>query len=193
LGPADLQKVVSVAFLADLLTFSRLFAAALLLWLGLQGPQTLQAAILTCVAGWTTDQLDGWAARRAHTPTRLAPYDFAIDTTLYAATLAYLVMAGFLPLWPALAFAGVAGVAGILIRRKAVQVLAIRLIDLAAAVVIFTHNLTAGVLLVAWLAVLGVLYRRRLRDRVPNWFAELGRLVSGASGRRGERERTRPD
>ena len=93
-----------LAVAADLLTFSRLIAAGIMLWLGLQGPQTLRWAILVAVLAWTTDQLDGWAARRANSPTHLAPADFAIDTVLYAATLGYLVLAGFVPAAPAIAF-----------------------------------------------------------------------------------------
>ena len=38
-----------LAVAADLLTFSRLIAAGIMLWLGLQGPQTLPWAILVAV------------------------------------------------------------------------------------------------------------------------------------------------
>lgn len=165
------------AFVADLFTFSRLIAAALLIWLGFQGPGTLRAAILVIVIAWTTDQLDGWAARRARTPTHLAPYDFAIDTCLYVATLAYLTLAGFLPAVPVLIFALVALIAAVAVRRKAVQIACIRLIDLALAVVIFSHEPLIGLLLVFWLVCLAVIYRRRLLQRVPRWFAEMARLL----------------
>lgn len=165
------------AWIADLLTFSRLIAAAILVWLGLGGPETLSTAILVAVLAWFTDQLDGWAARRATTPTRLAPYDFPIDTTLYAGTLAYLTLAGFLPELPVLGFVALAAAVWVATRRKAVAVLCLRLVDLACAVVLFTHRPLIGWALVGWLAVLAVIYRRRLAERVPRWLGELARLA----------------
>ena len=60
------------ALIADLLTLSRILAACVLVWLGLTGgASALPAAVLTVVLGWTTDQLDGWFARRSPTTTRL--------------------------------------------------------------------------------------------------------------------------
>ena len=51
------------ALIADLLTFSRILAAGILVWLGLtEGASALPAAVLVVVLGWTTDQLDGWFA-----------------------------------------------------------------------------------------------------------------------------------
>jgi phosphatidylglycerophosphate synthase len=167
-----------LAVAADLFTFSRLIAAGIMLWLGLQGPQTLPLAILVAVLAWTTDQLDGWAARRASRPTHLAPFDFAIDTTLYGATLAYLVLAGFVPRAPVVAFVALALVLTAIYRRKAVIVLCVRLIDLLCAVIIFKYVPLIGVLLAAWVAGLAVLYRRRVMERVPRWVAELAHLVN---------------
>jgi CDP-alcohol phosphatidyltransferase len=166
-----------LAVAADLLTFSRLIAAGILLWLGLQGPQTLPMAILVGVLAWTTDQLDGWAARRASTPTHLAPADFAIDSVLYACTLAYLVITGFVPAAPAIAFIALSLGLWSIYRRKAIAILCVRLIDLLSAVVIFKHVPLIGVLLVGWVAVLAILYRHRVVERVPRWLAELARLV----------------
>ncbi len=170
-------RIATLAFTADLLTFSRLLFAVLLVWLGTQGPSSLRPAILAGTVAWTTDQLDGWAARRARTVTHLAPYDWIIDTVLYAGTLAYLALAGFVPVVGAAIFAAVALTIGLIFRRKAVQILCVRIIDLAVAVVIFTRDPLIGWLLVAWLAILTVIYRRRLAERVPRWLAELGRLL----------------
>jgi hypothetical protein len=166
-----------VAVTADLLTFSRLIAAGILVWLGLQGPQTLPVAIAVSVLAWSTDQLDGWAARRATSPTRLAPADFAIDRVLYGATLAYLVLAGYVPAGPAAVFVVAALSLSVIYRRKAVDVLAVRLIDLLCAVIIFQHKPLIGCLLIVWLAILVVIYRRRVAQRVPQWFVELARLA----------------
>jgi hypothetical protein len=169
--------MVMLAVTADLLTFSRLIAAGILVWLGFQGPLSLPMAILVSVLAWTTDQLDGWAARRATTPTHLAPADFAIDRVLYASTLAYLVLAGYLPIEPVAVFVLLAVVFSLVYRRKAVDVLCVRLIDLLCAVVIFKHRPLIGGLLAAWLAVLAVIYRRRLAERAPRWFMELAQLI----------------
>ena len=167
-----------LAVAADLLTFSRLIAAGIMLWLGLHGPQTFRWAILVAVLAWTTDQLDGSAARRANSPTHLAPADFAIDTALYAATLGYLVLAGFVPAAPAIAFVVLASILWVIYRRKAVAILSVRLIDLLCAVIIFKYAPLIGALLVLWVAVLGVIYRRRVMERAPRWVAELAHLVN---------------
>lgn len=166
-----------LAVAADLLTFSRLIAAGIMLGLGLQGPQTLRLAVLVVVLAWTTDQLDGWAARRASTPTHLAPADFAIDSILYACILAYLVMAGFVPAAPAIAFVVLALGLWLVFRRKAIALLCLRLIDLLSAVIIFKYAPLIGALLVAWVAVLTILYRRRIMERLPRRLAELAHLV----------------
>ncbi len=166
-----------LAFTADVLTCSRLIAAALLVWLGTRGAPSLRMAVLVGVAAWTTDQLDGWAARRSASPTRLAPYDFVIDTTLYAATLAYLTLAGFLPTGPVLAFGALALAGWLAFRHKVIGVLFVRVVDLAAVVVVFEHEPKIGGLLILWLVVLAIGYRRRLMERLPRWFNELACLL----------------
>jgi len=171
-----------LAFTADVLTCSRLLAAALLVWLGTRGATSLRTAVLVGVVAWTTDQLDGWAARRSATPTRLAPYDFVIDTTLYAATLAYLTLAGFLPAAPVLAFGMLALAGWLIFRHKVVGVLFVRVVDLAALVVIFEHEPKIGGLLVVWLVILAIGYRRRLLERLPRWFSELACLLGRHHG-----------
>jgi phosphatidylglycerophosphate synthase len=172
-----MRKTSLFAVTADALTFSRLIAAGILLWLGTLGPKHLPTAVLVGVLAWTTDQLDGWAARRACVPTRLGPADFTIDTTLYACTLAYLVLAGFLPPVPALVFVVVAVTFSLLYRHKAMEMLWLRMIDLACMVVIFTHQPIIGYALIVWLALLGVIYRKRILVRVPRWIGELLSLL----------------
>jgi phosphatidylglycerophosphate synthase len=174
-----------MAVLADALTFSRVFFALALVWLGTQGPETLPVAVLTVMLAWTTDQLDGWAARRSTTPTRLAHYDFVIDATLYAGILTYIGLAGFLS--PALL--GVFVAALILLwlisgRRKAVANLGVRTLDLLFAGVLFVHTRWLALLVAVWLLALGLLYRHRLAARVPAWWRELLQLAGWkASGR----------
>ncbi|HEX9117724.1 MAG TPA: hypothetical protein VGA61_16760, partial [Anaerolineae bacterium] len=154
----------------------RLISAALLIWLGLQDAP-LASAVVVSVLAWATDMLDGWAARHATTPTRLAPYDFAIDTVLYGGILAYLTLVHYLPVLGVLSFAVLAVIASLVFQGKAVKILAVRLIDLACAVVVFIHEPMLGWLIVLWLAVMTLVYRRRLAERVPLWLAELARLA----------------
>ena len=93
---ADMNAVI-----ADLLTLSRVVAAGALLWLGLtSGASALPAAALVVVLGWTTDQLDGWFARRSPTPTRLKDSDFCVDLIFYAG---HPGLSGFGSLLPGLA------------------------------------------------------------------------------------------
>jgi phosphatidylglycerophosphate synthase len=169
------------AFLADLLTFSRVIVAAILVWLGTRGPATLPWAVLAIMLGWTTDQLDGWAARRATSPTRLARFDFAIDTTLYAGILTYGTLAGFVPPLGALAFVGLTVLASLIGRRKAITTLFLRLLDLASLVVVLTHAPWLGLPVLTWLVALGLIYRRRVITRVPQWAGELMGMIRGRS------------
>ncbi len=168
------------AMLADLLTLSRIAAAGVLAWLGFaRGREALPAAVLVLVAAWTTDQLDGWAARRAGVPTHLGRYDFVFDLILYAGVLTYLAAARFVPAWLAATFVIVSAAALLLARRKAVIVLCLRLLDLTAAALLFAHQPRIGAVMLAWLAVLAIIYRRRLAERVPAWARELTQMVSG--------------
>ena len=162
------------ALIADLLTLSRVVAAGVLLWLGLTGgASALPAAALVVVLGWTTDQLDGWFARRSPTPTRLKDSDFYVDLIFYAGILAYLALARFFPAWLVAGFVILGGAAWLLTRRKAVVVLCLRIIDVALR----RHHLHESAcrrLHVGRMAVvLAVVYRRRLAERVPRWWGDL--------------------
>lgn len=162
------------ALLADILTLSRIVAAGLLIWLGLvYGAAGLPAAVAVTVLAWTTDQLDGWAARRSVRPTRLGPYDFPIDATFYLGILGYLVAARFLAPVAALVFLIAALAAWFRTRRKAVGVLCLRLVDLFGAGVVFSTRPWLGLGVVLWLLVLAFLYRQRLAERVPRWVNDI--------------------
>ncbi len=67
-------------------------------------------------------------------------------------------------------------VAWLVTRQKAVGILFLRLIDVAFGIVIFTYLPVAGFVLLGWAALLAVIYRRRLGERVPKWFGELRSL-----------------
>lgn len=168
------------ALIADLLTFLRILAAGVLVWLGLTGgASAAPAAMLVVVLGWTTDQLDGWFARRSPAPTRLKACDFFVDLTFYAGILAYLALARFLPAWLVAGFVILGGAAWLLTRRRAVVILCLRIIDVACGVIVFMYAPAVGLALVAWVTVLAVAYRRRLAERVPRWFDELRGLLRG--------------
>ena len=172
-----------LALIADLLTLSRVVAAVVLLWLGLtRGASALPAAVLVVVLGWTTDQLDGWFARRSSTPTRLKDRDFHVDLIFYTGILAYLALARFLPARLVAGFVILGGAAWLLTRKKAVAVLCLRIIDVACGVIIFMNLPVIGFLLVAWLVVLAVVYRHRLAERVPKWYGDLRGLWRGRAG-----------
>ena len=129
------------ALIADLLTLSRVVAAGVLLWLGLtRGASALPAAVLVVVLGWTTDQFDGWFARRSPTPTRLKDRDFYVDLIFYAGILAYLALSRFFPAWLVAGFVILGGAAWLLTRKKAVVVLCLRIIDVACGVIIFKNR-----------------------------------------------------
>jgi phosphatidylglycerophosphate synthase len=165
------------ALIADLLTSARVLAAGVLVWLSLTGgASALPAAVLVIMLGWTTDQLDGWFARRSPTPTHLKACDFQVDVVFYVGILTYLATARFLPAWLVAGLVTLSIVAWLVTRRKAVGILFLRFIDVACGVVIFTYLPVAGFMMLAWLALLAVIYRRRLGERVPKWFGEVRSL-----------------
>jgi phosphatidylglycerophosphate synthase len=171
------------ALIADLLTLSRVVAAGVLCWLGLtSGASALPAAALVIVLGWTTDQFDGWFARRSPAPTRLKDHDFYVDLIFYVGIVAYLSLARFLPAWLVAGFVTLGSAAWLLTRKKAVVVLCLRIIDVAYGVIIFMYAPVIGFVLVGWLVVLAVVYRRRLADRVPRWYSDLRGLWRGRVG-----------
>lgn len=171
------------ALLADLLTLSRVAAAGILLWLGsTRGASALSLAVLVVVLGWTTDQLDGWFARRSSTPTRLKDCDFQVDVIFYAGILAYVVLAHLLPVWAVAGFVVLACSAWLLTRRKAVVVLCLRIVDVVCGVIIFAYVPVVGLIVVAWLVAIAVIYRRRLAERVPKWYGDLCGLWRGRAG-----------
>ncbi len=163
--------------LADLLTMSRVAAALALAWLGTQGPQTLPAAILIAVVAWTSDQLDGWAARHSPVATRRGRVDFAVDALFYIAVLTYLALTGLVP--PLLAAAYAVGSSALILafQRKAVTVVFLRLVDLITVVIIAQREPRIALLLAGWLAVLTMVYRNRIVERAPRTLAELARLI----------------
>jgi phosphatidylglycerophosphate synthase len=171
------------ALIADLLTLSRGVAAGVLIWLGLTGgASALPVAVLVVVLGWTTDQLDGWFARRSPTPTRLKDCDFQVDLIFYAGILAYLASARFLPAWLVAGFVVLGGAAWLLSRRKAVVILCLRIIDVTCVVIVVAVAPVIGLILLVWLAALAVVYRRRLAERVPRWYSDLRGLWRGRAG-----------
>ena len=171
------------ALIADLLTLSRVVAAGVLIWLGVTGgASALPAAAFVVVLGWTTDQLDGWVARRTSTPTRLGDCDFLVDLIFYAGILAYLALARFFPAWLVAGFVVLCSAAWLLTRRKAVIVLCLRIVDVTCGVIVFIHAPVIGLVLVVWAAVLAVVYRRRLAVRVPRWIDDLRSLWRGRAG-----------
>jgi phosphatidylglycerophosphate synthase len=163
-----------LAIVADLLTFYRVIAAGILVWLGAsRGARSLSAAALVTILAWISDQLDGWVARRAVSPTRLGRYDFAVDVVFYAGILTYLALAGFVPPWLALTLLALMGGAWLVTRRKAVVILFLRLVDLLCIVIVFNYLPWLGLLVLGWLAASALVYRRRLAQRIPGWWMEL--------------------
>lgn len=162
------------AWLADLLTFSRLGVAVWLIWLGAaQGRAALPSAVIVTLAAWLGDSLDGWFARRADRPTRLGAYDFVFDVILTWSALIYITLSGFLPVWLTALYTLLAGVVVAAFQRKTVMVLFMRPVDVTCGMVVLTQAPREGWLLAVTLAGLAVAHRRDLRARFTRWLREL--------------------
>jgi len=151
----------------DLLTASRGVIAAAIASLGFVGPAALEAVIALTMLGWTTDILDGRFARRCgKQPTWIGEREFAFDMMLVFSGLCYLVMAGFVPITPAVAYIAVAAVCVAYFRSKSVTMsFATPLVALPLVVAYLNARGAAwGYLL--WIAVALLLDWRRFKDVV---------------------------
>lgn len=93
--------------LADLITLSRMLLAFGLAWLGMaQGAPSLPLAAWLMIANWTGDCVDGPIARRSRVyhHTWIGDHDLETDIMVSLGLLAYMVAAGFVGLWPAVAY-----------------------------------------------------------------------------------------
>jgi len=100
--------------LPNILTVSRLFSGAALALLGLlQGRSAAGIALIVLMFGWTSDMLDGRLARQYNKePGFIGTYEIVFDLVMCLGALAYLGMAGIIPM--ALAEIYIAFSAGIL-------------------------------------------------------------------------------
>jgi len=105
----------------DFLTASRAMIAVGIVLLGIKGSDALELVILLTIIGWTTDILDGRIARRYYKETSwVGEREFVFDVILIFSGLCYLVMAGFVPLLPAIIFLASAAIFIIYFRSKSV-------------------------------------------------------------------------
>ncbi len=103
----------------DVLTLSSGLVAAAIFALGFVGGSALEAVILLTIVGWTTDIFDGRLARKLDTETTwIGRQEFVFDMAMVFAGLCYLVMAGFVPAWPAAIYVMIAAVCVVLFRSK---------------------------------------------------------------------------
>ena len=142
----------------DILTASRGVIAALIIALGLVGPRVLGWVIFLTMIGWTTDILDGRLARRQHKgPTWIGEHEFAFDMMMVFAALCYLVMAGFVPVIPAVIYVTVSALFIIVFQSKSVTMsFAFPLVTLPLVVAYF-HSPRVAYIYVAWI-VLALIY-----------------------------------
>ena len=93
---------------ADILTFTRALLGIVFVWLGLtQGAEGLPLAVLFLTIAWTTDALDGPAARRSRVyyHTWIGDHDLEVDMFVASGLLAYLWISGFVSTWLAIGYA----------------------------------------------------------------------------------------
>ena len=166
------------AFVTDALTLSRLVAAAAILWLGWSvGRAAFPTAILLATAGWMTDGVDGFIARRSHCQTRLGALDYPIDVSLTWASFIFIALAGFIAIRAMLVYTLLAALATLWFRRKAVLVLFMRGVDLTVLYFALRYALLYTLPLIIWLIFLAWLHRQRLRTGTSQWLRELRALV----------------
>lgn len=164
--------------LPDLLTGSRGIIAVVISFLGLVGPQALEAVILLIILGWTTDILDGRVARRYQKEaTWIGEREFVFDMVMVFSGLCYLVMAGFIPLVPAAIYVAVAFVFIAYFRSKSVTMsFAFPVVTLPLIVAYFNAP-RAAIWFVAWICLAGLFDWRRFKGVVLEFIANTKALA----------------
>ena len=93
---------------ADLLTISRVFLAAIVVWVAIEsGKDGIQAALVLLIVAATFDTLDGYFARQSQDArqTWIGAHDLEFDLIFSTSLLVYLVLADYVPLaWGAAHF-----------------------------------------------------------------------------------------
>jgi cardiolipin synthase len=90
--------MIALKYFADFLTFSRLFIAALLVWIGWsRGIGGLQIAAVLMMISWASDIFDGALARRSRVlfKTWIGDHDLYFDMLVAIGLLIYMAETGF--------------------------------------------------------------------------------------------------
>jgi len=91
--------IITLKYLADFLTFSRLFIAAIIAWLGWsRGVDGLQIASVLLLISWASDVFDGSLARRSRVTIRtwIGNHDLYFDMLVAVGLLIFMTAAGYI-------------------------------------------------------------------------------------------------
>jgi len=162
--------------IADGLTFSRGLAGLAIVWLGFaRGGTSVEAAAWLLLYSWSSDLVDGPLARRSQPPreTWIGRLDLEVDILVSAGLLAWLSLAGVVPLYAAGLYVGVwAIVFARFGRHRSLGMLVQGPIYAGFIAVALRNAPAAGAALVAWiLAAIAVTWPRFPREIVPEFVA----------------------
>ena len=81
--------------IADILTLFRVVITFIIFGLAISGSHNLTLFVVLALIAWTTDNLDGWFARRSEKYGKLAHLDFAADITLVISCFFFIISLGY--------------------------------------------------------------------------------------------------
>ncbi len=180
---SSIRKALFLA--ADLLSGYRLLVAFTIVGLGVTyGKAALFWVVVLTMSAWMGDFFDGKAARLASgtsTPrTRFGRYDFVIDATLTFATLIYLSLASFVPLWLTLFYLIFAFLVCMRERwAKTVVVAFMRPVDLTAGFFALYSYRVLAVVFLLWLLLVLYWNWKRVKVGVPYFFKDMYARLTG--------------
>lgn len=176
------------AQLADLLTFSRLLAAPVLVTLLAGG--RLEAAALFLTLAWFTDFFDGRMARSADRPTRLNGWDLRADAWLAAGLGIGMGLGGYLTWWIAGPLSLFVFLGSVLLANPAPVMIGYGLLTGMMLLVFVTENSWWWIPMGAILVLLVPTRQRFLKGVMPALWAGLTALAAGEKEEAGERRLT---
>lgn len=156
----------------DLLTASRGIIALAIFSLGFVGARALETVVLLTMLGWTTDILDGRVARRyKKEATWVGEREFIFDMVMVFAGLCYLVMAGFIPVTPAIIYVAVAAVFIAYFRSKMITMSFACPLSALPLIIAYFNAPRAAWIFTVWMCSALLFDWRRLRGVISEFIA----------------------
>jgi len=162
--------------LADLLTLSRVFVAAVILVAALtRNEQLLVPVVLLTMVGWTTDILDGCLASADAEPrkTWIGDHDFVADMLMVYGGLVYFMLTGYVPIPPFLLYILFSGAIALIWQKQSYTMAVAAPVVAMPLIFSLLHARFLGWVFAGWIVLALVLFWDRFKIEVRTFIKEV--------------------